>query len=348
MIYRVSKPSNGVNGIVELASSKSESNRVLIIQALCKGNIKINNLSNSDDTQVLKELLQSESDELNVGAAGTTMRFSTAYLSITPGSRILTGSKRMQQRPIGLLVDALRSLGANIKYMENEGYPPLQIEGNPNLSSEVELDPTISSQFVTALLLIAPSLPNGLKIRFNGEISSRPYMNMTLKIMEYFGVQASWEGNSVTVEAQTYMSKEYTIDADWSAASYWFEMVALAESADIKLKGFKEFSLQGDAMVKDIFAGLGVKSTYEDGTITIEKIKPLFRMFGLDFIDCPDIAQTVGAVVASIGVKSTFRGLKSLIIKETDRIAALQTELGKFGVDVVDKGEGVIEIESES
>lgn len=354
MIYRISHPNNKINTTINLTTSKSESNRVLIIQALTSTPFTIHNIAKAKDTQTLHELLQlSKNGEgvkvLDVGPAGTTMRFLTAYLAITPGEYILTGSKRMKERPIGILVDALRQLGADISYEENEGFPPLRIKGKTLTGSEVRINGSVSSQYITALLLIAPVLPQGLSLILEGEIASVPYIQMTLKIMEYFGVKSNWTENVIRVEKQEYKAKDYTIEADWSAASYWFEIAALAEEAEIIITGLLQKSLQGDSAVAEISKHFGIETEFGSNSIRLIKHpSSTIPPFNYDFSNCPDIAQTLAVIAAGSGVKAELSGLASLKIKETDRILALINELGKCHIQAKESTLNILSVEKGS
>lgn len=347
-MYRISHPTKKLKGTIELTASKSESNRALIIQALCNEPFEIQNLATAKDTQTLKNILTSVKNNeaietYDVADAGTTMRFLTAYLSTKMGTRILTGSQRMKERPIGILVDALRSIGAKIEYLEKEGFAPLKITGTVLKGGEITMKGNISSQYISALLLISTELQNGLVINFETEITSRPYINMTLKMMEEFRVYGQWQGNSISVSKQTYHRKSekdysYTIEADWSAASYWYSMAALAIETDLTITGLKYPSLQGDAIVSELFTFFGVKTTFNDNQIRLIKIKVNDKHFGYDFSDCPDIAQTAAVTASALEIPLLMNGLHTLRIKETDRIAALKNEIEKIGttVDIVD------------
>lgn len=316
---------------ISLPASKSESNRLLIIQALSKDPIKIKNLSEARDTQTLFRLLQSDAETLDVLDAGTTMRFLTAYLSVTNRKAILTGTERMQQRPIGILTDALKQLGAEIEFINKEGYPPLRILGFKNqLSEQLKVRGDISSQYISALLMIAPVLPLGLKVDLMGKVGSRPYIEMTLGLMEKFGVRADVDDTSINIKPQNYKGGEYVVESDWSAASYWYSLLALSQMGEILLKGLRPNSFQADIQIALIMDKLGVGSEFRSEGVRIYKKNPgLFNFF--DFTHCPDIAQTVAVTCAALGRSCTFTGLESLRIKETDRIAALQTELAKIG-----------------
>lgn len=359
-MYKISNPTKKLKGAIELTASKSESNRALIIKALCDDNFEIKNLATAQDTQTLQEILLADKEKLNtknspeltydVGPAGTTMRFLTAYFSAIPGTRILTGSDRMKQRPIKTLVNALKKLGATIYYLEEEGYPPLRIEGKLLNGGEIEMEGNISSQFISALLLASPAFKNGLVINFKQPVTSRPYINMTLKMMEEFDVCGVWNDNSIIVSKQRYKTKEpnyiYHVEADWSAASYWYAFAALASEVDFKIKGLKETSLQGDAMVAQLFNFFNIQTTYSQDTIQLTKTKTKVetQQFGFDFSDCPDLAQTVAVVVGLLNIPAFFTGLHTLRIKETDRVIALKNELEKIGVNVEIVNDECIEI----
>lgn len=323
-----------IQGDITLSGSKSISNRVLIIRALCEEPFEISNLSDSDDTTTLARLLESSEVELDTHHAGTTYRFLTAYLAVIEGDRVLTGSHRMLERPVGPLVDALRQLGAEIAYTGNEGYPPLQIQGQILKGGHVKIDATISSQFLSALLLIAPTLSDGLTLELEGTLVSRPYLEMTLSIMQYFGVQHEWQGHTITVAQQSYVGKPFYVEADWSAASYYYTLAAFATDADIVLRGLTEDSLQGDAAIVEIGRTFGVQTEFFLDYVrlrrTSEVVAPTY--FEYDFVLCPDIAQTVSVLCAGTGTQALFSGLQTLFIKETDRVAALQAELQKVGV----------------
>jgi len=337
MSLRLLHPAGILKGEIHLTASKSESNRALIIQALCDNTFEIENLSISDDTVVLQRLLNSNEKYLSVNLAGTAMRFLTAYLSIQNTVIVLTGAQRMKERPIKVLVDALRQLGAEISYQEKEGYPPLKINGRKLAGNKVTIDGGISSQYISALLMIGPELEDGLILEFKGEIISKPYINMTIEMMHSFGANVQWEGNNLKVNPGNYKANNFTVEADWSAASYWYSMVALAQDADITLFGLKKESLQGDSVVQEVYKSFGVTTVFVEGGIRIAKdasFVPQDSVLELDFVNCPDIAQTVAVTCAALNVKAKLTGLKTLRIKETDRITALQIELTKLGYSV--------------
>lgn len=339
---------NVAKGEVTLNGSKSIANRVQVIRALCAEKFEIENLSNADDTLTLERLLQSEGFLLDAGAGGTTYRFLTAYLSALEGqTHLLTGSARMLERPIGILVRALRQLGADITCTEKDGYPPLLIKGKQLTGTVIEIPADTSSQYISALLMIGPVLSGGLTLELKGEVVSRPYIEMTLKVMAYFGAEYSFSENTIRVEEGEYRARPFFVEADWSAASYYYAIAALSDSADITLKGLSEESLQGDAVIADIMRNFGVSTTYTDRAIRIVKDpdRPLPERFDYDFVACPDLAQTVVVVCAALGVPGKFRGLQTLLIKETDRVAALGKELGKYGAVFQLTGDGVWALE---
>ena len=342
MKIRITPPER-INATIQLPSSKSISNRALIISALGNGEHQLENLSDCDDTQVMIRALHAQPGEtIDILAAGTAMRFLTAYLSVTQGDRIITGTQRMQQRPIQVLVNALRELGAHIDYVANEGFPPLRIQGTTLTKSHITLPGNVSSQYISALLMIGPSLRNRLKITLTGEIISRPYINLTLQLMKDFGGKATWMNDrELLVEPQPYASIPFYVESDWSASSYWYQIAALSNEANITLPGLFEKSYQGDSQVAHIFRSLGVETIYGDKTITLRKNgKPTERL-EYDFINQPDLAQTFVVTCALLGIPFRFSGLQSLKIKETDRMAALICEMKKLGY-ILQESEGSI------
>lgn len=337
------KAPTAIHTTIQLPASKSISNRALIINALGKGTYTPQNLSDCDDTQVMVRALQAAVGQtIDIMAAGTAMRFLTAYLSVTPGSRIITGTERMQNRPIQLLVNALRELGATIDYVKKEGYPPLHITGGSWSKGEICLPGNVSSQYISALLMIGPVLPHGLKVSLEGAVISRPYIDLTLQLMHDFGAKATWlDSNTLFVSPQPYQSVPYFIENDWSAASYWYQIVALApEESTVTLPALFQKSYQGDSHVAKLFTALGVDTTYNTlenragkagSYVTLTKSKVKLKRFEVNFIDQPDLAQTFVVTCAMLGIHFRFTGLQSLKIKETDRIAALITEMKKLG-----------------
>lgn len=324
-----------LNASIPLPASKSESNRALIIQALCKEDINLNNLAEARDTQTMIRLLQSEGHVLDVLDAGTTMRFLTAYFSAVGRDQILTGTPRMCQRPIGVLVDALRNLGAEIEYWKQEGYPPLHIisKGSKMKGGKLTMPGNISSQFISAILMIAPTLAGGVRLNLEGKITSRPYIDMTRALMARFGVNSEWQENSLIVPEQAYQGGTYSIEGDWSAASYWFSMVALSKGGSLEIQGLRRNSLQGDSAIVELSRNFGVSCEFTEKGLRIHKEEgQLPTSLDIDFSTFPDLAQTIAVMGAALGVSLKMRGLHTLRIKETDRITALENELNKLGV----------------
>ena len=332
--------SGNLHGKIQITGSKSESNRMLLLRALFP-QITLDNLSNSDDTVAMMSGLESDNVLVDIGHAGTSMRFLTAYYSsLENQEKTLTGSPRMQERPIGILVDALRQLGADISYLKNEGYPPLLIKGKRLIDSEVRLSANISSQYITALMLIAPSLPHGLCLHLEGKITSVPYIEMTLSLLRQIGVEATFSGQRVQVFPKNDIAQTtHDVESDWSSASYYFSMVALAKEADITLSTYKENSLQGDKVLMDIYEKLGVKSLIKNNTLYLQKQAFGSKPIQLDLSDAPDIAQTIAVTCYGLGIACDLTGLHTLKIKETDRLVALQNELTKLGatIEITDK-----------
>jgi 3-phosphoshikimate 1-carboxyvinyltransferase len=331
----LSKVHDSFNTEIPLPSSKSESNRSLIINALAQGNENLSNLAEARDTQTMMRLLASDDTIADVIDAGTTMRFLTAYFAITGQQKTMTGTPRMCERPIGILVDALRNLGANITYTGKNGFPPLQLNGFTfSGDKHLKIRGDVSSQYISAILMIAPLLPQGLVLEITGELGSKPYIEMTLKQMEAFGVKviADWQNMTISVSPQKYKVVNYAVESDWSGASYWYSMVALSEhpESSLELLGLKENSLQGDSVITQIMSHLGVKSVYNGKGFVLTKI-PAKTELEWDFTDCPDLAQTVCVVAAAKNISLTLTGIESLKVKETDRVFALQTELAKLG-----------------
>ncbi len=344
IVYRLSCPQPKLSGTIVLEPSKSISNRVLIIQSLCKEPFKINRLSQSDDTDALIKMLSSEKDVLYSGHAGSSYRFMLAKLCLGDKEIKLDASEQLRRRPIGPLVKALQTLGADITYVNKEGFPPLLIKPVKDFGKnvhEISLQAGVSSQYVSALLMIAPILPHGLKLHLIDDPVSLPYIRMTLEVMKWFGAAYEWIDNTITVPAGSYEAKEYTVEGDWSAASYFYSMVALAPEAELEVEGLYKESLQGDAAVQEIFTHLGVETTYYENGIRLKKIGMQHRPKEVryDFSKNPDIAQTMMVTLAGLGVKGILSGLKTLKIKETDRITAMQTELAKVRAKVEVKEE---------
>ena len=337
MFFSVKNESRKCFGSIKIFGSKSESNRLLILKSLFPG-IKIRNISDSDDTEILSRALNSKRTEIDVSHAGTAMRFLTAFFSSQAGCElVLTGSNRMQERPIKILVDALISLGAKINYTKKKGFPPIKIVGQEIENKKVYLDGNVSSQYISALMLIAPSLKNGIEINLKKGIVSRPYIEMTRDLLNYFGVKVIFTENKIEIEPKSNIkNKEKIVESDWSSASYYFSIVSLCKEAKISLKNFNQKSLQGDSVLPIIYEKLGVKTTFIENEIIISKMTDfnLPKMISLDLTDSPDIAQTIAVSCFGLGVGCELSGLKTLKIKETDRLIALKKELRKLGAEV--------------
>ncbi len=344
MRYKISANKNNISGSINLPASKSISNRALIINALSYSPYPLRNLSGSDDTKVLEAALFSNNNTFDIGHAGTAMRFLTAFLAKIVGEWEITGSERMQQRPISILVDALNSLGAQISYKKAEGFPPLKIMGSNLTGKTLELDGSISSQYISALLLIAPTITNGLTLKLKSEITSRSYIKLTLELMARFGIQYRWEGNEIAVGEQHYFPVDFTVEADWSGASYWYEILSIVESGEILLQNLQLQSLQGDADIAGWFEQFGVFSKQnKEGVLLSKQNNSSPKKLVLDFIENPDMAQTFACLCVAKQVPFRFTGLKTLKIKETDRIAALQKELAKLGAKLTEPKNGELE-----
>lgn len=336
-----------INCSINLPASKSISNRALILNALSGAKADegfLSNLSDCDDTEVMLKALRLGNDTIDIGAAGTSMRFLTALLSITKGTYTITGSQRMKERPIGILVDALRELGAEIQYAEKDGYPPLIIKGKQLKGGEIHLNGSVSSQYISALLMIAPKLEHGLILHLTGTIISRPYIDMTLSMMNTYGINAKVDGDTITIPHSEYKKTKYTIEPDWSAASYWYEALALKGDGKIFLPGLTKNSLQGDSAISQMFKYYGVTTTFTNDGVVISNADTSTpnSTIELDFSKQPDMAQTFVVLSCFCNNQFRFTGLQSLKIKETDRIFALITELQKFGFLLHEDGEGVL------
>jgi 3-phosphoshikimate 1-carboxyvinyltransferase len=322
-----------LKGNITLPASKSISNRVLIIRALAQTPFKIDNLSDADDTVIISKALERNDMITDVGPAGTAMRFLTAYYASRPGEKVLTGSDRMKQRPISILVDSLRELGANITYLEKEGYPPLHIEGRRLNGVTVKVSGSVSSQFITALMLIAPTLPRPLIIDIQGDPLSRPYISMTKSLMEACGAQVTFEKNSVVIQPGRYRSKSYLVEFDWSSAAFWMGFAALSRNAKLLLQGLNANSIQGDKAAIDVFSKIGIKSTFNEDGLLIERTKLTLNDPVWNFRNHPDLVQPAAIALAGLKIPFQLLGLDNLSLKESDRIAALQSELEKIGAE---------------
>lgn len=341
----ISKQEKKVFSTIKLPSSKSVSNRALIINALCGGCFKIKHLSESSDTKTLEKLLNDIKEgetTLDAGDGGTTFRFLTAYLALIEGKYILTGSDRMKERPIGILVDALIQLGAKIKFLGKWGYPPLEIIGGNLKGGRIKIDSSVSSQYMSALMMIAPLLKEDLNLYLEGGIVSHPYLEMTMKMMEYFGVPVHWSHKHLTITPHNYKPKDYSVEPSWTAASYWYEIASFCDEANIILPGLYKENLHGNKILSDLYSQFGVETKFNSKGIilTVNPAKRSAEKFAFDATNNPDIAQTLIATCAGTNKAGYFFGMDSLKIKETDRIAAMQSELSKFGIsiDVTSKG----------
>jgi len=343
MKYTLSFSHEKLQGKVSLPSSKSISNRLLIIRALSSNRFPINGLSDSDDTLALQQGLQSESEVIDIGHAGTSMRFLTAYFAVTGCAKIITGSERMKNRPISDLVDALNQLGADIRYLEKQGFPPIQTSGKPLSGDFIEINRNVSSQFISAMLMVAPSLSKGLTICIKGELVSTPYLKMTLELMQQAGVYATWKDNTITVTHQDYSLDKITVERDWSAASYWYQMAVLANDVELLLEGVTEKSIQGDAIISQMSRSFGIKTEYTSKGALLTKHKNICHSLELDFIQTPDLVQTMVVTCCLNNTHFRFAGVQTLRVKETDRIAAMQNEMLKLGYCIKETEPDVIE-----
>lgn len=333
MKIKLTAPITGIKSFISLPASKSISNRALIIQALCQDKIKLKNLSASKDTQVLISALRDLSkNNIDIGAAGTAMRFLTSFLATTSGQRIITGSDRMKQRPIDALVNILKEFGAKIEYLEKGGYPPLKISGSKLIAKPISIKGNISSQYISSLLMIAPYLEGEFTLHIEGKVLSKDYIWMTIKLMQKFGIEIQWTDNIIKVKKGKYKAEELIVESDWSSASYWFEMISLNKNSMVELTGLKRNSLQGDSVLIELYKTLGVDSVFTNFGIRIKNIPATCNYFEHDFTDCPDLAQTLAVTLVAKNIPFKLTGLDNLSIKETDRIKALIVEFEKLGI----------------
>jgi 3-phosphoshikimate 1-carboxyvinyltransferase len=343
MIYKLNVKKSKINGVISLPASKSISNRMLIIQSLCPVDFKIRNISISDDTKVLIDALKNiDRENIDIGAAGTSMRFLSAYFSLLPGKRILTGSARMKQRPIDELVSILQLFGADIHYLEHEKFPPIKIKGKKLVASPVTIRGDISSQFISALLLIAPYLDGHFSLTIENKILSKDYIMMTIKLMEMYGINIVWDNKTIHVNHGQYIPQDISIESDWSSASYWFEVVSLSENSTIELIGLQPESLQGDSVLPDLFEPLGVESEFTNSGIVLKSKPTTCEFFEYDFTNCPDLAQTLAVTLVAKNIPFRLTGLDNLSIKETDRIQALISELLKFRIHLQKENSNIL------
>ncbi|RTQ45338.1 3-phosphoshikimate 1-carboxyvinyltransferase [Hymenobacter gummosus] len=342
-------PGGPLRGTALLPASKSESNRALIIRALAGGG-QLSNLSEANDTQLMSRLLaHPAAPEFDAEDAGTVMRFLTAFLAATGRHASISGTPRMLERPIGVLVDALRQLGADIEYVGREGYPPLQLRGwQARGGAPLSVRGDISSQFISALMMIGPLVPGGLHLQLTGHVGSRPYILMTAALMRHFGAEVDVQEREVHVAPQPYQPADYAVEADWSAASYWYSLVALApEGSQLHLPGLRRQSWQGDQAIARLMEPLGVHTEFVDDGVVLRQTSERAARVAMNFTDCPDLAQTIAVAAAATGVVVDMTGLESLRIKETDRILALQTELAKFGAGMAPEGKDMFRVSAE-
>ena len=326
---------------IYLNSSKSESNRLLIIKALSEKEITIKNLSKANDSVLLKNLLESENLVVwDAQDAGTSFRFLTSFLAIKKEHVVLSGTERMKQRPVKVLVDALNKIGAEILYLENEGFPPIYVKGKINqVKNKLDIPGDISSQYISSLLLIAPLLEKGIEINIEEPFYSRPYVNMTLNLMNSFGIKSEVKGNKISIKNQEFSSGSYIVESDWSAASYWYSILSISDNINnLTLQGLKKKSNQGDSVISELMKSFGVNTQYKEDGIVLTKIKLDTEEIELDFRDCPDLAQTILVVAAYHKIKLKVSGVESLKIKETDRLVAMKNELKKIGCDFYEEG----------
>ncbi|MDP4276777.1 MAG: 3-phosphoshikimate 1-carboxyvinyltransferase [Bacteroidota bacterium] len=336
-----------LQGSIGLPASKSISNRALILNALAGEGFTLDNLADCDDTHVMVKALNSMGETIDIGAAGTSMRFLTAFLTLQHGKRELTGSERMKNRPIGVLVDALRRLGATIDYAGKEGFPPLIITGKPMAGGEIDLDGSISSQYLSALMMVGPCLQQGLTLHIKGTLISKPYAEMTVKMMSLYGVSIDWKDTIIHIPPQHYQAISFRVESDWSAASYWYELLCLAPEGAVQLKGLSSDSLQGDSRIASLFEPLGVHTDFTPEGVTLTKTAVQASFFQADLTDQPDLAQTL--VLTCLLKSRPFRltGLQTLRIKETDRIHALMAESEKLGYLIKETSPGTLEWQGE-
>jgi len=340
-MIKIERPNIFIDAKIKISGSKSISNRVLLLNHLLNANLNFQNCSDSEDSKnlisALKHIQNNSSSVIDVKHAGTNMRFLTAYLSNLPGDWILTGSDRMKQRPIAELVNALKQIGAQIKYLENDGFPSLQITGQKLNGGSLQLKANISSQYISALLLAAPLMQNGLVIELIGQAVSKPYIEMTIVLLQELGVEIEQKENLIRVKPKTVSETKvssFLIESDWSSASYWYSICALSPNSKIELNSFFDKSLQADSVLKNLYTQLGVVSSHENNQLTLTHKGTKLQKFEYNFIDCPDIAQTIAVTCVGLGIEAHLKGLSTLKIKETDRIEALKTELEKLGARI--------------
>ncbi|QZE13397.1 3-phosphoshikimate 1-carboxyvinyltransferase [Halosquirtibacter laminarini] len=341
MRYKIEKKDNALQGVITLPASKSICNRALIMNALSPSPIQIENISESDDSKVMLKALSLDSNTIDIGHAGTAMRFLTAFFSQKEGEWILTGSSRMKERPIAVLVEALKKMGAEISYTEKEGYPPLKIKGKNLQGGALSLDGSVSSQYISAILMLAPTLKDGIELTLTNRVISRSYIELTLEMMKHFGVESHFEENKITITPQQYKATEFLCESDWTGASYIYQIAALCDNVDLTLPYLFKNSLQGDCAIINWFEKFGITTTETDKGLQIKKTGQFTEdKLELDFILNPDVAQTMAVLCGILKIPFHFSGLETLKIKETDRIHALQVECAKMGMKLIEPIEG--------
>lgn len=346
MIYQIQKPQFPISHLqIQLPGSKSETNRLLIIQHFLKQSLDFKNASESDDSFILEKALKFDSTTIHVGKAGTAMRFLTALLAITPGEWIIEGDERMHERPIEGLVDCLRELGAEIEYTENEGYPPLKIKGKPLDGGVVQLENPLSSQFVSALMLVAPYMKNGLTIELFGDIVSQPYITMTSGLLWDFGVEVQFSGKKIIIPPCHYEFKPHNVESDWSAAGYWYALNSFLSFPELELSTLRLVSFQGDKKIVELYKNFGIETRFGKDKVVLCNFHQVSNYFKHDFKDEPDQVQTFVCLAAAHRIKARFSGLQTLFIKETNRVDALQKELKKFNVEMNETTPGFYELQ---
>ena len=334
-MIKISSISKTIYGSVDLESSKSISNRLLIIKELCKTKFEIQNLSNATDTKILNEILDGfeTKKEINCVDAGTALRFLVAFLATKKGNWVISGSKRMHERPVKPLLDCLVELGAKIKYLENNGFPPIEIKSKKLKSKKLSLPGNVSSQFISALLLVAPTIKGGLNLEITSKVLSKPYIDITLGLMSEFGIKYTWEDNHINVKEQNYLSKNIKVENDWSAASFWYSFLALSKSGEIKIPNLYADSLQGDSVLSTIYSKLGIKTEFNEDSIVLYKTKNIAKEIELDLSNYPDLALPIIVTCAGLGTNANLMGLESLKIKESSRLECIKKELKKFNIN---------------
>ena len=349
-MFEISKKSKSIEGALKISGSKSESNRLLALRGFASY-FEINNISDSDDTNAMISAMNSNQENIDIGHAGTAMRFLTSYFSsIKNSSVILTGSKRMRERPISILVDALRELDVDISYLENEGYPPIKIIGKVIKKKEVNLPANVSSQYISSLMMLGVSLENGLVINLSTEITSLPYIEMTKKIIERIGGSVKFKSNQILIDSLSNKKiPNQLVESDWSSASYFYSIVALSDLSDLTLYTYYKNSIQGDSDVVEIFKKFGVKTTYMNNKIHLSKSDyKIEKKISLDLLNNPDLAQTIVVTCLGLGIDCDLYGLHTLKIKETDRLKALKSEIDKFGVDKIEITDNSLHLKNNS